>query len=298
MRGNPGTMQVFRAKNQREAVTFFENHPDALPLAGGTDLMVGWNMGLLNNKTILDLSAIQEWSQINIVESSALIGSLVTHAQIQEHSALVRQFPLLAQACSTIGAQAIQNRGTIGGNIANASPAGDTFPVLAVYKAYVKVNTTLGWRSIPFVDLFSGPKKTVLIPGELISSVWIHPPDTPPARQFFRKVGTRAAQALSKVVMAGLLWLDSKKRVRELRVALGSVAPTVRRAKTVEQFLVGKNLSSDIVQEAVSLLRQDIAPIDDIRSTAEYRLRISQNLLRLFLLGGDHANFRENRNSD
>ena len=152
-----------------------------------------------------------------------------------------------------------------GGNIANASPAGDTFPPLAVYDARVRVLSASGRRTLRFVDVFEGVKKTALAAGELIESIDIDFPKKP-ARQLFRKVGTRAASAISKTVAAGLLWLRKDGTIRELRFALGSMAPTVK-----------------VVEEAVALLEEDVSPIDDVRSTRFYRLEVSRNLLRGFL---------------
>jgi len=200
------------------------------------------------------------------------------------HSAVRRRFPLLAEAAATVGGVQIQNRGTLGGNISNASPAGDSFPPLAVYDACVVACGPKRRREIAFADVFAGVKKTTLAPGELIESVRL-PFVRRPTRQIFRKVGTRAAQAISKTVAAGLLWLDRGGRVIELRFALGSVAPTVRRLHAVEAFVKGRRISRELVHEAARLVATDIAPIDDIRSTAEYRLAVSRNLLAGFLSG-------------
>jgi CO/xanthine dehydrogenase FAD-binding subunit len=182
-----------------------------------------------------------------------------------------------------IGGVAIQNRGTLGGNIANASPAGDTFPPLAVYGAVIRTVSPDGSRALPFLDVFAGVKKTRLRRAELIAAIDLPLTEPPPTCQLFRKVGTRAAQALSKTVAAGLLWRERDGRVRELRFALGSMAPTVRRLARVEAFLAGRKTTPAELDEACRLLAEEVAPIDDVRSTAAYRLRVSQNLLRSFL---------------
>ena len=277
-------MQVLRPRDAAEALRARKRHPDALPIAGGTDVMVEWNAGHRNDTTILDLSALTEWRQIRKRRDTVYIGALVTHTQLQE-SALVRKHaPLLTDACATVGGTQIQNRGTLGGNIANASPAGDTFPPLAVYEAIVHASSERGWREIRFDEIFAGVKKTTLRPDELIEGVSIPIPSRP-RRQLFRKVGTRAAQAISKTVVAGLLWLRRDGRVRELRFALGSMAPTTRRLSTVEAFVRNKKLTPATIAKACERLRDDVSPIDDIRSTAEYRLRVSENLLAAFLRG-------------
>jgi len=277
-------MRVLRPRDVAEALRARKRHPDALPIAGGTDVMVEWNAGHRNDRTILDLSALTEWQQIRKRRDTIHIGALVTHTQLQE-SALVRKHaPLLTDACATIGGTQIQNRGTLGGNIANASPAGDTFPPLAVYEAIVHASSERAWREIRFGEIFAGVKKTTLLPDELIEGVSIPIPSRP-RRQLFRKVGTRAAQAISKTVVAGLLWLRRDGRVRELRFALGSMAPTTRRLSSVEAFVRDKKLTPATISKACERLRDDVSPIDDIRSTAEYRLRVSENLLAAFLRG-------------
>jgi len=283
MRGAPASMEVLRPRAPREAVRLFGRRPEAIPLAGGTDFMVSWNAGQLNGKTILDLSAIQEWKRIRASKNHARIGSLVSHWQLQRHGIVQKEFPLLVDACGTIGGIQIQIRGTLGGNLANASPAGDTFPPLAVYQARVHTISPLGTRSIPFGELFTGVKQTSLGPSELIESIEIPFLRPRPRRQVFHKVGTRAASAISKTVAAGLLWLQRDGTIRELRFALGSMAPTVRRLARVEAFVVGKKPTPKVLDEACRLLENDVAPIDDIRSTAEYRMRVSKNLLRSFL---------------
>jgi CO/xanthine dehydrogenase FAD-binding subunit len=284
MRGAAGSMTVLRPRSVREALTTFARRPEAVPLVGGTDLMVAWNLGDLNDRVILDLSRLDAWSRIEETATSLRIGALATHMALQRHAVVQRRFPLLVAACATVGGVQIQNRGTIGGNIANASPAGDTLPPLAVYEAQVEVISAGGRRMVPFLDIFAGVKKTTLGPGELIAAIDL--PFAPkPQRQLFRKVGTRAAQAVSKTVASGLLWLARDGRVRELRFALGSMAPTVRRLRSVETCVLGRRLTPEVIAEASALVASDVSPIDDVRSTAIYRLATSRRLLESFLEG-------------
>jgi len=283
MRGAPHTMTVLMPRTPAEALRLYAGAPEAVPLAGGTDFMVAWNAGSANGRTILDLAALGAWGRIRSSKGGVTIGGLATHADIQREPVIRRRLPLLVEACATVGGLQIQNRGTLGGNIANASPAGDTFPPLAVYEAEVEIVSARGRRRVPFTSVFTGVKKTILVPGELIEAVYVPIPKRP-SRQLWRKVGTRAAQAISKTVAAGLLWLTRDGKVEELRFALGSMAPTVRRLAKAEVFVKGKKLTREVVHEACTLLEQDVAPIDDIRSTAEYRLGVSQNLLAAFLM--------------
>ncbi len=278
-------MSVLRPRSAKEALAAYARTPEAVPIVGGTDFMVTWNLGDLNDRVVLDLSRLDEWSRIEQTAAGdgLRIGALATHTALQRHPIVRRRFGLLVAACATIGGVQIQNRGTIGGNIANASPAGDTLPPLAVYDARIHIASADGRRSVPFLDIFAGVKKTTLRPGELIEAIELPFPSSTPDRELFRKVGTRAAQAISKTVAAGLLWLSRDGYVREVRLSLGSMAPTVRRLRRVEAHLTGQRLTPDIIREACALVSADVAPIDDVRSTAAYRLTTSQRVLEGFL---------------
>lgn len=282
MRGDAASMRVLRPSTVQEALDAYWRRSEALPLAGGTDFMVAWNAGSENGRVVLDLGAIASWKRVRERRGGLRVGALATHRALQEHPVVSRRFPLLVAACATVGGVQIQSRGTLGGNIANASPAGDTFPPLAVYDATVRIVSANGKRTIPLVDVFAGVKKTVLTRGELIESVDV-PFPRKPTRQMFRKVGTRAASAISKTVASGLLWTRRDGTIRELRFALGSMAPTVRRLRAVEAFVAGKKPTRQVVDEAVALLEEDVSPIDDLRSTRFYRLEVSKNLLRSFI---------------
>jgi CO/xanthine dehydrogenase FAD-binding subunit len=285
VRGNAASMTVLSPRSPAEALRLLSADPKALPLAGGTDLMVGWNLGLLNGKTVLDLSRLDAWRAVKATKTGLRVGSLVTHAELRRHALVRRHFPLLSDACATVGAAQIQNRGTIGGNLANASPAADTFPPLAAYEASVRIAGPAGVRELPLLELFAGVKKTHLRPGELIESVELPFPERAPDAALFRKVGTRLAQAISKTMFAGLVWRDKKGQVEEARLSFGSLAPTVRRLHAAEAYLKGRRLDAAAAAEAARLLDTDVSPIDDIRSTREYRLAASRNILRRFLEG-------------
>ena len=285
MRGDASSMTLLRPRGVEEALRLYAASPRAVALAGGTDFMVAWNAGEANGRTVLDLSRLSPWKRITETKTGVRIGALVTHREIQIHPLIRKRLPLLVEACATIGGRQIQARGTLGGNIANASPAGDTFPPLAVYEARVRLRSAGESRTLPLIEVFTGVKRTALAEGELIDSIEIDFPRRP-SRQSFRKVGTRAASAISKTVAAGLLWLSSDGRVREFRFALGSMAPTVRRLASVEALLAGNKPTASLVEEAASLLERDVSPIDDLRSTRAYRLEVSKNLLRAFLRTG------------
>ena len=285
MRGDARSMTVHSPRSAAEAVRLLAKNPGAIPLAGGTDLMVGWNMGQLNGRAVVDLARVSEWKKIAVSKHAVRIGSLATHAQIQKHPVVRARFPLLVEACAVVGAAQIQNRGTLGGNIANASPAGDTFPPLSVYEARVHCVGPAGRRVVSIHQIFAGVKKTSLKPGELIEAIELPFAAKPPTRGVFRKVGTRAAQSISKTMFAGLLWLRPDGTVSDVRLAFGSLAPTVKRLRSAEAFLSGKRLDESTVARAGDLLAADVSPIDDIRSTRAYRAAVSRNLLVRFLEG-------------
>ncbi|MEK6543501.1 MAG: FAD binding domain-containing protein, partial [Elusimicrobiota bacterium] len=173
MRGDPKSVTLLRPKSVKAALAMAAASPGALCIAGGTDVMVAWNAGQIKPKTVIDLSTLGDWRKIALQGAKITIGALATHAEIQDHPLIKNAFPLLAQASSVIGCAQIQNRGTLGGNIANASPAGDTFPALLVYDARVVIVSRSGQRTVALEGFFTGVKKNVLRPGELISSIEI-----------------------------------------------------------------------------------------------------------------------------
>ena len=238
------------------------------PLAGCTDVYVGLNFGTLAAKKFLDLWPLDDLRAIQIIDGRLSIGALATYTEVIQSPLVRRRLPILAAAAREIGGVQIQNRGTLGGNIANGSPAGDSLPVLAVADATLVLASAAGTRRVPFNSFYSGYRKSVLRPDELIAAVEIPRVE---GRQWFRKVGTRAAQAISKVVMAAV-------RSDRPRLSLGSVAPTVVRLPQTEAALAA---GADIA-DARRALEAEIRPIDDLRSTAEYRRRVSGNLLEQF----------------
>jgi xanthine dehydrogenase small subunit len=238
----------------------------AAPLAGCTDVYVGLHFGTEPRRRFVDVRALAELRGIRADGGRLRIGAAVTYTELIRSGAVGRWLPALAAAAREVGGVQIQNRGTLGGNIANASPAGDTLPVLAVAEAAVVLRSAGGERRVALRELYTGYRATVIRPDELIVAVEVPPVVGP---QWFRKVGTRAAQAISKVVVAMVGGPAP-------RIAFGSVAATVVRVPGTEACLAGGG-SPD---EAVRVLETEIRPIDDVRSTAAYRLRVAGNLLR------------------
>jgi CO/xanthine dehydrogenase FAD-binding subunit len=253
-----------------------------VPLAGGTDLFVYLNAGEHSGTRFLDLSLLDDLRGIREGEDGLRIGSMTTFSEIREHPLVRRHFPMLAAAAAEVGAVQIQNRATLGGNIANASPAGDSLPVLLAHDAMVRARSVRGTQLVRFENLYREYRDLITEPDELIADViLLYPPRR--TATMFRKVGTRRAQSISKVVFAGALHLDAGGAPDHVRLALGSVAPTPVRAYETEQVLLGRQPSAAAAEAALDALGHDITPIDDIRSDREYRLAISGNVLAQFL---------------
>ena len=251
-----------------EAFRMLRDEGPLTPLAGCTDLYVNLNFGTLKPRRFLNLWPLDALRGIRVAGSTLSIGALTTFAQLQRSPLVRKRLPMLAAAAREVGGVQIQNRGTLGGNIVNASPAGDTLPVLAAAEAILVLGSAGGRRRVAFDAFYTGYRKSVMRPDELLLAIEI--PGVS-GRQHFRKVGTRAAQAISKVVMAAVLGPS-------VRIAIGSVAPTVIRARRTEALLS----SGGSIEDARRCLSEEIAPIDDLRSTAEYRRQVSANVLERF----------------
>jgi len=263
--------QLLEPKSLADALKMLRDEGPLVPMAGCTDLYVSLNFGALKDTRFLNLWRLAALRTIAMRGDMLSIGALATHTDLVRSSLVRKRVPMLASAAREVGGVQIQNRGTIGGNVANASPAGDTLPVLSAADAVVVLKCAGGTRRVPFTAFYTGYRQTVRRPDELIAAFEI------PAirgRQCFRKVGTRAAQAISKVVIAAVVG-------DRPRIALGSVGPTVVRATRTEAALAG----GASIAEAQQRLLDEITPIDDIRSTAEYRRRVAANLLALFWNG-------------
>lgn len=278
--------QLVSPGSLREALDDLARHPSARPFAGGTDLMVMLEAGQLPPGRYVTLQRWPELARITSTDTGVSIGALTTYSEIQESPRLDREFPMLTAAARDSGGRATQNRGTIGGNIANASPAADTPPALLVYDAQLELVSAAGSRRVRYDRFHLGYKKMDLAPGEIIAR--IHLPSRtswlpPGGRDYYRKVGTRRAQAIAKVCFAGAIRVQGGV-MQDVRIALGSVGPTVIRAFATEESLRGQPLEANTVASAERTLLSEIAPIDDIRSTARYRARVAGNLLREFLL--------------
>ena len=253
------------------------------PLAGGTELMVALGAGRLAARKLLSLHRLSELRFIDVAAQAVTIGSATTFTDLRRHATVAAEFPLLAQAASWTGSIANQNRGTLGGNLVNASPAADSPPALLVYDAEVTLVSAAGSRTLPYGEFHLAYKKTALQPDELLFSVqlkrnrdgYIHS---------IRKVGTRNAQAISKVAIAGLARMHGAS-IGDVRLAAASLAETPIRLLEVERALLGRSLASEDLADAAGAARSALVarPIDDIRSTARYRQAVAANLVEAFL---------------
>lgn len=251
------------------------------PFAGGTDLMVLLEAGKLEHRKFLSLAKLDDLREIEVSPDSVVIGALTNYTEIQKHPVLQEEFPLLCAAARETGSIATQNRGTLGGNIVNASPAADSPPALLVYNAEIELVSQRRVHWVPYHGFHTGYKRMEMSPEELLRAVRL-PRRFKGWRQYYRKVGTRKAQAISKVCFAGTALVENGV-IRDVRIALGSVAPIPLRAVKTEEVLRGQSITPATVAAAEESLAREIAPIDDIRSTARYRLRVAQNLLQEFL---------------
>jgi len=254
----------------------------ATKVAGATDLMVTDHASGREHASVLNVLGISELQGIRVEGEQLSIGAASTFTLIRQSPEMATHAPLLVHAAATIGAAQIQNRATIGGNIANASPAGDSLPALLALGAMIAISGPRERRIVPYNAFHTGYRTTVLGPDELIERVFIPLPS--PAVQIFRKVGTRAAQAISKVVVGFASDRLEHHRLANVRLAMGSIAAVPVRLHDVEILIEDHPLTADLADRAASLVEKTIWPIDDVRSTAEYRRHVAGQVVRRLLL--------------
>jgi CO/xanthine dehydrogenase FAD-binding subunit len=274
--------ELRQARSLDEALTVLALEPGAWrPFAGGTDLMVLLEAGTLPRGRYVSVWGIPELQGIAASATEVSIGALATYREIRIDHVLAAEFPLLGRAAAETGGLAIQSRGTLGGNIANASPAADSPPCLLVYDAQLELVSARGRRRVPYDQFHIGYKKMDLALDELIARI-VLPRGRTGWRQYFRKVGARRAQAISKVCLAAAGQLVDD-RLADARLAFGSVAPVPLRCVRTEAVLRGQRIDKEVLAAARGALQAEIVPIDDIRSSAAYRRRVAANLLSEFL---------------
>jgi len=286
MRSDPADYELIAPGNLQAVVSLLADEPGQwLPIAGGTDVMVQYAAGKLPARKLISIWNLPELRAIEISPEEIRIGAGCSYTELREHNVIAQEFPLLASAARWTGGIANQNRGTLGGNIVNASPAADSLPALLVYEAELILVSRRGERRVPYVDFHTDYKKMKLGPEELIRAICL-------GRRFSnylhyaRKVGARDAQAISKVCVAALGRLRggvTGSVIDDVRIALGSVAPVPLRLTEVERIAKGKPVEPELVQWTRKMTSAAIQPIDDIRSTARYRSVVAGNLVAEFL---------------
>jgi CO/xanthine dehydrogenase FAD-binding subunit len=282
MRADPADYDLVAPRNLRDALLLLAEQPgEWLPIAGGTDVMVLYASGKLPQRKLVSVWNVPELRRIEITNEEIRIGAACTYTDIRQNEIVEREFPLLASAARWTGSIANQNRGTLGGNIVNASPAADSLPALLVYEADLMLVSATGEQCVPYVDFHTGYKKMRLKPDELIREIRLRRR----FKQYFsyaRKAGARNAQAISKVCLAAIGKFTNGS-AEDVRIAIGSVAPVPLRLRDTERTANGSAIDAATVTAARAAAMAEIRPIDDIRSTAEYRAAVAGNLVAEFL---------------
>jgi CO/xanthine dehydrogenase FAD-binding subunit len=278
VRAYPARYNLVTPGDLPAALALLADDPEKwLPIAGGTELMVLFSAGRLPQHNLINLWNLTELTRIQVQQDAVIIGGGCTFAQIRSHPVIASEFPLLVRAATWIGGIANQNRATLAGNLANASPAADSSPALLACVAEIELISVRGSRRLPYADFHLSYKRTALMPGELIYAIHL------PRRfagwcSYSRKVGARNAQAISKVCIAAQARIVNNT-IQKINIGIGSVAPVPLQLTELEQLLMGCSIDNFPVKAARQLLNAAITPIDDIRSTTEYRRHVAGNLL-------------------
>jgi CO/xanthine dehydrogenase FAD-binding subunit len=281
MRSYVPEYELLAATSLSHALQLLSSGENWRPIAGGSDLMVLFNAGKLPFHKLFSIRELNELRGIAVESGRVVLGAAVTYTQIRRSELLQAEFPLLVTAASWTGGIANQNRGTLGGNIANASPAADSAPALLAYDAQLRVASSKGERLIPYHEFHTGYKRMQMRPEELLLEIHL-PRPVSNLRHYSRKVGTRKAQAISKVSLAAVAVLE-RGLIQHIRIAAGSVAPVPLRCHRAEALLSGNALDHELIRQARSVLENEISPISDIRSSGVYRSQVAANLLDEFL---------------
>jgi CO/xanthine dehydrogenase FAD-binding subunit len=290
MRSNVADYELIAPSTLIEALKMLGSDPGHFTLiAGGTELMVALSAGRLAQRNLLSINHLKELRFIDVTAEAVTLGAGTTFTDIRRHPVIASDLPLLTQAASWTGSIANQNRGTLGGNIVNASPAADTPPALLAYDATVTMVSAAGTRTMPYRLFHLGYKKTALGPEELLYSIRVERRFSG-YESYIRKVGTRNAQAISKVALATVARMTAESAksatriIQDIRIGAASLREAPARCIATEQTLLGQPVTAATIRAARVALASEARPIDDIRSTAKYRAAVAGNLLEEFLL--------------
>jgi CO/xanthine dehydrogenase FAD-binding subunit len=269
---------VIIPRTLNELWQFLEDEPRSALYAGGTDLLVRMRNGLIHPNRMICLERIEELKGVEDRGEEIFIGPCTTLTQLLESPLIMNHFPVLINGLKVLGSPPIRNMGTIGGNIVTASPAGDTLPPLYVLRAELELKRRASSRRVPIREFFKGLGETTLKPGEVLTALWLRKcPDF--NLHHYEKVGQRKALAIAIVSLAALIKISEGGMVEEIRLAWGSVAPTIVTSTEIEAMLTGNRLSRQVLEKAARLARAMVKPIDDIRASADYRRLVAGNLL-------------------
>ncbi|MBF0548907.1 MAG: xanthine dehydrogenase family protein subunit M [Deltaproteobacteria bacterium] len=270
--------EVFLPRTLDELWDLLRRRPEAVIYAGGTDVLVKLRAGLIAASSLICLERIEDLQGVRDQGDEVYIGAATTHRTLLADPVIQEHFPILIQALSVLGSPPVRNMGTIGGNVVTASPAGDTLPPLYVLDAEVEVRWSDGAKRLPLSQFILGPGKTSLGPGQLLAGVWLRKSADYNVHHF-EKVGQRKALAIAVVSLAALLKVSDSGRIDQVRLAWGSVGPTVMRSGEVESALEGRVISRETLDQAAALAQTAVSPIDDIRASGAYRRTVAGNLL-------------------
>ena len=248
-------------------------------IAGGTDLLVQYYDRLYEINNWLDLKNIKELKEVKINKNQMIIGTMVTHTQLESSEDIKKYYPVLSQAAADIGSPQIRNRGTVGGNIVNASPAGDLLAPLMAYDAQFRLCSAQGEAIVSAEEFFIGPKKTILQPNQLLTQIIVPLPHERTYGSWI-KIGKRKALVIATITLALVVKMaEDNKTVKDVRACLGSVAPTPIEIKEVRKRMAGKNFNQLDFSELGQIVEDKISPIDDIRGTREYRKDVAKEIM-------------------
>lgn len=269
-------MRYQRVADERELLEGLST-PDATILCGGTDVMVKMRAGILRPSILLDITQMDSLKGIHVDGSSLMIGAATLESDIMQSPLVQKHAPLLVSVLAQLGSVQIRNRGTLGGNIVNASPAADSAIPLLLHDTEVNIVGPHAERWASLEDFFIAPGKTTLEEGEFVRTLRLSIPDSPHI-PFFHKVGKRNALTIAIASLGVLLQIEDDT-IRDCRLAVGSVAPTPKRLHDVESQLIGQTLNPSTIAEARDSVVEAISPISDVRATAEYRKNVIGELL-------------------
>ena len=269
--------EYLEAHTARQAITMLQRHGDqAMIVAGSTDFLVRWRMGAWKPQYVVNIQHIPGLQRISYTARNGLrLGSLVTVQTLETHPVVRQRYPALAAGATSFAGVQLRNLATVGGNVCNASPAGDTLPALLAFDAQCRIVGPDGEREIPLEQFFLGPGRTVLKTGEILTELRL-PPPLPNSGSLFIKHSPRGAMDISTVGVASVVSLEDRGRAcREVRIALGSVAPTPIRATSAEDILRSQTITQELIAAAAQEAQDRVTPIDDVRGSASYRKAIT-----------------------